>query len=355
METALAAAFVSAIAYAAIGHHPRTLAVLACTATLVRPEAALFVVALPALPWMRRARLLVPCAAFLVGCAGVRYAMFGEPAPNTFYAKSGGTLRHAELGVAYIADCLGDFPLSFLAPLALLLPAPQRRTIAYLCGVSALWLAFFVRSGGDLFDYSRLWLPLAPMLSACALAGLAAALRRRSHLAVAAVLAVAALAGVRATTQHDIPPQHTSPRVVQWAAIGSYLRVHFPKQLVATVPIGAIGYYSNNPLLDLVGLTEPAIAREGRSVPTAMLTKTWIGHERHFTEYVLARQPVVIITTEVRALPWHDLAETRAGFYADWLLVQEIKAGRAPYHVHDAEVAPGEHVLMFVRDGAEPR
>ena len=34
---------------------------------------------------------------------------------------------------------------------------------------------------------------------------------------------------------------------------------------------------------------------------------------------------------------------------ADWLLLQEIKAGRAPYRVHDAEVLPGDHVLMFER------
>ena len=107
-------------------------------------------------------------------------------------------------------------------------------------------------------------------------------------------------------------------------------------------------------MLDLVGLTEPAIAREGRSVPAEMLTKTWIGHERNYTEYALAQQPIVIVTTEVRDHAWTTLAETRAGFWADWLIVQEIKAGHAPYHVHDAEVAPGEHVLMFVRDGSEP-
>jgi hypothetical protein len=224
-----------------------------------------------------------------------------------------------------------------------------------LLAVAALWLLFFVRSGGDLFAYSRLWLPLVPALSACALWGLAVVLARKPRLAVAAVLAVGVVTGARACDAHYIPPQHTSARVVQWAAIGGYLRAHFPHELVATVPIGAIGYYSNNPILDLVGLTEPAIAREGRSVPSEMLTKTWIGHERNFTEYVLAQEPAVIVTTEVREQPWRDLAEARAGFFADWLVLQEIKAGRAPYHVYDAEVAPGEHVLMFVRDSVTPR
>ena len=355
METALGAALVSALAVAAIAQRPRTLAALACAATLVRPEAALFVVALPLLPWMRRGRVLGACGGFLVACASVRYAYFGELAPNTFYAKSGGTWTHAALGLDYIVDCARDFPLSFAAPLALLGGAPQRRAVGYLLAVSAVWLAFFLRSGGDLFAYSRLWLPLVPALSACALAGIASSLWRRPRVAIAATLVVVALAGGRALVDHAIPPQHAAPRVVQWAAIGTYVRAHFPTQLIATVPIGAIGYYSNNPILDLVGLTEPAIARAGRSVPTELLTKTWIGHERNFTEYALAQAPAVIVTTEVRSIAWRELAEARAGFYADWLLVQEIKAGRAPYHVWDAELTPDEHVLMFVRDGITPR
>ena len=210
METALAAAFVSAIAVAAMADRPHALAIVACAATLVRPEAALFVVALPMLPWMRRARLLAACATFLVGCAAVRYAVFGELAPNTFYAKSGGTWKRFEIGVAYVVDCARDFPLALLAPLALVRAGSQRRPIAYVLAVAAVWLAFFLRSGGDLFAYSRLWLPLVPVLSACALAGVASALHRVPRAAIAAVVAVAALTAGRAAYVHDIPPQHAT-------------------------------------------------------------------------------------------------------------------------------------------------
>ena len=84
------------------------------------------------------------------------------------------------------------------------------------------------------------------------------------------------MVGGRAAIQHAIPDQGTNPRVVAWAALGGYLRTHYPHQLVATVPIGAIGYYSGLPILDLVGLTEPEIAHAGRSVPREQLTKLWI-------------------------------------------------------------------------------
>jgi hypothetical protein len=148
---------------------------------------------------------------------------------------------------------------------------------------------------------------------------------------------------------HAIPPQHAHERILDWIAAGTYLRSHYPRgTLVATVPIGAIGYYSSLPILDLVGLTDEVIARSGNSVPPEMLERNWIAHERHHTEYVLRRAPGVIVTTSIRDVPW-TLPEARAGFWADWSLLQEIKKGAAPYRVVSAEIQPGRYMLMFER------
>jgi hypothetical protein len=366
METALGAAAVTAIALAALAS-PRwcwLLVAAVAAAVLVRPECAVFAIALPILPAMRRPSLLAAVAAILAAICVARYAAFGALFPNTYYAKAGGTWRHAELGLAYLGDAIADFPLAFAAPLALLLPAgPTRRACAFFLAGSAAWLAFFLRSGGDLFEYSRLAFPLVPALYVLALAGIAEAARRLAArtraaarnprvapLAAALAAAVCALAaGGRAAIVHHIPPQGSSPRVIEWAALGRYLHDHFRGGTVATVPIGAISYYSRLPIIDLVGLTEPDIARAGRSVPPELLTKQWIGHERSCTECVLARAPTVIATTMHRDQPWRTLDDARAGFYADWLLLQEIKAGRAPYRVRDAEVLPGDHMLLFER------
>lgn len=353
METALAAATVTAIALAAVTERRWLLVAAVGAGLLVRPENLVFVVALPILPALRRPKYLATAAGIVIAIGIARYAVFGTLAPNTYYAKSGGTWRHCELGLAYLADALADFPLAFGAPLALTLPAgPVRRACGFLLAGSAAWVAFFLRSGGDLFEYSRLFFPLVPMLSVLALVGIAELARRVTRRELAAAIAPAVCAIViaaRAAVVHALPPQHASPRVVEWAAVGSYLRAHFPHATIATVPIGAIGYYSQLPIVDLVGLTEPEIARAGRSVPPELLTKQWIGHERNCTECVLARAPALIVTTMHRESAWRELSEARAGFYADWLLLQEIKAGRAPYRVLDAEVTPGDHVLMLER------
>lgn len=335
METALAAAALAFVALAAALKRPWLLVTAAILAVLVRPEGVLCVAALPVLPELRRARYLAVAFGAVVAVTLVRYAIFGELLPNTYYAKSGGTWQHAALGARYIAGCLIDFPLCVAAVLAW--------RARYVPLVALAWLAFFLRSGGDTFEYSRLWVPLVPALSALALAAVA-----RRVLVAAPILAV--VVGVRAAIAHHIPDQGTSPRLLEWMVAGDYIREHYPPgTLVATVPIGAIGYYSQEPILDLVGLTDRTIARSGNSVPSELLTKAWIGHERNDTAYVLARAPRLIVTTMQRTTPW-TLADAKAGFWADWLLLQEIKAGRAPYHVKDVELRPGDHLLMFERD-----
>ena len=47
--------------------------------------------------------------------------------------------------------------------------------------------------------------------------------------------------------------------------------------------------------------------------------------------------------------PFHDLQATRAGFFAEWLVLRAIKEGRAPYDLYEAQVTPGIYWLMFRR------
>ena len=103
----------------------------------------------------------------------------------------------------------------------------------------------------------------------------------------------------------------------------------------------------------MLGLTTPAVAKAGRTIPPDLLTENWIGHERHNLEWVLEQEPDLVVTTQFRDTPWDRLEETRAGFYAEWLFVRAVKDGRAPYHVVDAEIAPQVHFLLFERDTAQ--
>jgi hypothetical protein len=148
-----------------------TLALLIATAT--RPEGALLagVVFAAALrhPEERR-RVLVAAAIYglcLVGLTGFRLAYFGEPLPNTFYAKVGG------VPFSFASSYVAAFMLQFVAPLTLAATLGVRREPALRPG--ACWvgvLAVYVWSvGGDAFQDARFFVPALVPLIALALSG----------------------------------------------------------------------------------------------------------------------------------------------------------------------------------------
>jgi hypothetical protein len=172
----------------------------------------------------------------------------------------------------------------------------------------------------------------------------------RGRLAAATVaLAISGGLALRAAWSHGLAPTRGFDNVLRWEMVGRHLAEHHPGRSIATVPIGAIGYFSGLHLVDLVGLTSPSVARAGQTVPPERLGRNWIGHERHDTGWVLAQRPDLIVMTKWRDVPW-TLETARAGFFAEWLLLRAIKEGRAPYVVQDAEIAPGVYWLMFRRE-----
>jgi hypothetical protein len=93
-----------------------------------------------------------------------------------------------------------------------------------------------------------------------------------------------------------------------------------PIESVAASGIGTLGYYLDVRLIDLLGLTEPAVARRTSSAPAAGLSIP--GHQRSNTAYVLQQRPTCILVGQKgRGLPlpavvdiWND-----PGFERDYV------------------------------------
>jgi len=85
---------------------------------------------------------------------------------------------------------------------------------------------------------------------------------------------------------------HASQRFYEqrWIAIGKELAARAPPWKLATSPIGAIGWYSRLPIVDLLGITNDAL----RQVEPD-LAITLKGHQRHDARWVLAQQPDAIV------------------------------------------------------------
>lgn len=352
LETGLAALLGVALLASATLWDCRGLRTLLVLAVLTRPECALFSAAALMLPKARSVRWLGPLAAAAVAIAALRYAIFHDVLPNTFYAKAGGTAAHAELGVDYIVTIVRQFPAVVVAPLALL-DRRARLPVAWFLLVSLVWFAHFLRTGGDFFPFSRLAIPLVAGLTALAAHGLhclALTLReQRARLGVLAVVTALAGAGIFAQfSAHRLAPMNGFPDVRYWTAVGRWLGENHPDARVATTTIGAVGYFSDLHVYDIVGLTQPEVAKDGELIPAELTRRNYIGHEKHNTAWIIAERPDIILFEREAAEPWTDLQATRATYYAEWALLQEIKSGRLPYRLYSPQVDDGRFALMFV-------
>lgn len=168
--------------------------------------------------------------------------------------------------------------------------------LALFCGTYA---AYVVSVGGDHFPGHRFLVPLVPWLALLMAGGMAwvfaksarrAALRRVAPAALAALLLVYSGYALTRSARYDTVLAGNDESVWLWAEIGWWLRDNAaPSESIAALGAGAIAFYSERPVIDLLGLTERHIARVAPSEGAAP------GHEKRDPAYVLdVRRPTYI-------------------------------------------------------------
>lgn len=219
-------------------------------------------------------------AVALAAQTAARGLYYGDLLPNTYSLKLTGypllprLLRGLETLGAYL---LGDgAPLALLALVALLLrPSPAARLLGLLFLGQAAYSAWV---GGDAWEYvttcNRYLATAVPLLSALAAVGTAEAASRlsRGREALAAPLAagvgvVALLLGNGVRGPSSLATWWDAPRpaaLVHAEAVRRALAVRAvapPGASVAVAWAGIIPYVADRPAVDLLGKTDPAIAR----------------------------------------------------------------------------------------------
>jgi hypothetical protein len=288
--------------------------------------------------WPRRsfAAALRYAATFTV-VFGVYFALrawhFGALFPNTFYVKVDyGNTELWRRGLLYVWDFFRSVPLLGILALAAL-PRIVRgpfwaRGTLLLVGFQILAVVYV---GGDHFALFRFLVPVLVPISALALYALLGdspsegalgwlwsrmppqmdSPSRRRALPVGVALVVLAVSVLGAGDVHrrgdGIPDPAERSReegltqiqryiyeadlARQWTKIGLALKAAVPSDAtLCVITIGAIGYYSELPILDPYGLTEPAIGRQQRP-----LGEGYVGHEKYDVDYVLAQAPELFL------------------------------------------------------------
>lgn len=268
METGLAIALAAlAVALPELGV---SLAGAACGGLVaaLRPEALPFALALAITPAPRDrdrrvARVALALAPFLMVVA-VRLLVFGRPVPLAVLAKP----SDAAHGVNYAVAC---FLLT--GPIALIAPFAWARLGGWGRGLVLAVLAHFAAialAGGDWMPLSRL---AAPAIPAAALAFARLALVADPRATVARVML--ALAG-ELFQLVKIGPAAARVGAARLAVIDELRAPLAGAKVVAALDIGWLGAATDATLVDLAGLTDPAIAalpggHTSKAIPRTML------------------------------------------------------------------------------------
>jgi len=133
--------------------------------------------------------------------------------------------------------------------------------------------------------------------------------------------------------------------------IGRWLRGSVPERTtVAAVPVGAIAYESRLTVIDMLGINDEHIAHRD-----VALGDFPAGHEKYDSEYVLDRQPDIIILSDgLSAWPWTsaDYATLNGAFIPAIVDMLNSQRLAREYERRAVEIREGAWLNLYVRRGA---
>ena len=221
------------------------------------------------------------------------------------------------------------------------------RTGLFVAGV----LLLLASAGGDSYALWRFYVPVLPVACAlgargvCELAARVARTPRLVQVAQASAIGLVLTARVVAFPAGARAAASASGWQKHWVAIGEALAAHAPAGArLALAPVGTIPYLSGLFTIDMLGLTEPAIARTAPDLSYALP-----GHQRHDGRHVLDRKPDLILLANgsvvprpMAYFPWHELRPYERDLVADPRFARQYILTQFP-------LASGGFVQVFAR------
>ena len=242
--------------------------------------------------------LALPPLAFVLAQLAFRRAYYHEWLPNPAFAKLAFSPERLREGASYVAK-----GLAYLAPLVLaaaagwFAPGPdpaRRRRLRFLGALLALWCAYVVAIGGDIFPARRHLVPVVLVLAVMAGEAVAAWRQRLGSRALTAC-AAALLALLLVLQGRDPESRRALGERWEWRGqvVGRLLARAFgsARPLIAVDPAGCVPYFSGLPAIDMLGLNDRYLAHH----PPATLGEGRLGHELGSGRYVLARAPDLVL------------------------------------------------------------
>lgn len=231
-----------------------------------------------------------------------RWHYFGAVLPNTYAAKAPFSLNHLVLGAVYLSGFVANAFIIASVPFAIEGARRSWGNAAVLSVLLATAVLIPIFEGGDGLPMYRFLVPAVPLLCALTMLGLTgsrtAALARPGRWLfptfLTAALVVLSLFP-RHDSQYNLYVHQRDYEIPRWRAAGLALGRALPREAeIAAVPIGAVGWYSDLKVLDMLGLTDRTIAHG--AVDQSI---HWAGHQKHDGAYVVAQRPAALLLGNV--------------------------------------------------------
>lgn len=348
---------------------------------VTRPEGSLFMAIVVAHFLIRRLRtigqqpiqqtllrdltnLLIPFLLPVVPLYVWRLSYYSRLFPNTFYAKTGLSLSYIKSGLEYLWDFLRAYGLWGLLPAGLVAILAARRRLrlaspaAFLLFILGTYCVYVVTVGGDVLRIFRFFVPVVPLFYL--LIGEAVSLLPRpTGVAILLILVpytfIGPFARERSMRSEILRNQLLENGLVaKMSATGRWLNAHLSEdEWFACTTIGAVSFYSDRKLVDMLGLTDSTVALH----PENILGPRVYWKERNYnTRHVLSLNPRYIYfstgakpsAAAERALflrprfrrgyyPCLFSTNDDRGFFTDYIYARKPKVETIPVEVVDGK------------------
>ena len=290
----------------------------------------------------------IPIGAFMAW----RLSYYGWMFPNTYYAKAGFSKDYFFAGVDYFwqfaqLDLL--WGALFVIPIAFLLWKKRNWDMLYLIFILLAYTSYVVSVGGDVVANLRFFIPKLPLFYLLVQETFyelyCMARENQSSLKNLAYIAPLVVAYFTFSIPYDQVREKCDLEiglVTKMTQQGLWFKTHCkPDAVIAATTIGAVSYYSDLMLIDMLGLTDETIAHHPEKLEG--IESGW--KERHHnTTYVLSRKPDWILFSTA----------SKPSAYAERALFtkKEFRQWYYPYYFHpDGDV---QSVGIVYKRGDQP-
>jgi hypothetical protein len=310
--------------------------------SLLRPEGILFLLINSIFIAMNRRSLswrviffsMLPLAFFGLFLM-IKATYFGSLIPNTYYAKPGASFHYMApiaRGFLYLMYFFLKSGYALLLPFALHRPRNGWQLYAwrYLWSIILMQIMFIVFVGGDILRFDRFTLPFIPFLLVLSLMGIETGMRHAGEalkqFLTRTMITCLILICILNTAQIPVISKkycyHDWMHANVQAEIGKLLKEVLPENSsVVSNEVGAIAYYSELPVIDMIGLTDKAVAHflYESYMTYGIGGSDWSVNE--ISRYLLSRKPACIILPAYQPLSLDSIDANKDRMHLLWYTI----------------------------------